>query len=95
MLGYQGANLSISATSARGGAPSGLLWVTYPDVNPNVYGTGHLEVYDALSLSSRPLVSLPLHNGSHFQKFTPPVVAHGSVYVATADAAVLVYGLPQ
>jgi hypothetical protein len=32
-------------------------------------------------------------NGLYFQKFTPPVVANGKVYVATASNQVLVYGL--
>jgi len=86
---YQGANVAVSGNGGYSGADgtNGIVWATYPDGS----GGGWLYAYDASNLPASPYSS---HlNGLSFQKFTPPVVANGKVYVATASRQVLVYGL--
>jgi len=83
------------AVSGAGGYDSpgsnGIVWATYPDGDVHGFTTGRLAAYDAQNLT-RLYGPDPL-KGLRFQKFTPPVIANGKVYVATASQAVLVYGL--
>jgi hypothetical protein len=85
---YQGANVAVSAS----GTSNGIVWATFPDGNnPKIFGTGQLVAYNARNLAQT-LYNSNL-NGLNFQKFTPPVIAGGRVYVPTASRKVLVYGL--
>jgi hypothetical protein len=86
---YQGANIAISAN----GNLNGIVWATFPDDPHAQFATGRLLAYNAANWDfSQTLYSSTL-NGLNFQKFTPPVIAAGRVYVATASRQVLVYGL--
>jgi hypothetical protein len=67
------------------------VWATYPDGDVHGFTTGRLVAYDANNLSR--LYRPDSLSGLRFQEFTPPVIANGKVYVATASRAVLVYGL--
>jgi hypothetical protein len=85
---YQGANVAISAS----GTSNGVVWATFPDNDAKTFTTGQLVAYDAMNVGGRLLYGTDL-NGLNFQKFTPPVIAGGRVYIATASGQVLVYGL--
>jgi hypothetical protein len=88
---FTGGALAVSGTGGYNSPGSnGIVWATYPDSDVHGFTTGRLAAYDANNLSR--LYMDPLQ-GLRFQKFTPPVIANGKVYVATASRAVLVYGL--
>jgi hypothetical protein len=88
---FTGGALAVSGTGGYDSPGSnGVVWATYPDDDVHGFTTGHLVAYDATSLSRLYTDAL---QGLRFQKFTPPVIANGKVYVATASRAVLVYGL--
>jgi hypothetical protein len=88
---FTGGALAVSGTGGYDSPGSnGVVWATYPDDDVHGFTTGHLVAYDATSLGR--LYSDALQ-GLRFQKFTPPVIANGKVYVATASRAVLAYGL--
>jgi hypothetical protein len=96
LQGYQGGNIAISAN----GTTKGIVWATVPNGGTDItdltldttfFNYGQLLAYDASSLGS-PIFTSDL-NGLRFQKMTPPVIANGRVYVATASNSVLVYGL--
>src|SRR5215467_383758 len=87
---FTGGALALSGTGGYDSPGSnGVVWATYPDDDVHGFTTGHLVAYDATSLSRLYTDAL---QGLRFQKFTPPVIANGKVYVATASRAVLVYG---
>jgi hypothetical protein len=89
---FTGAAVAVSGTGGYSSAGSnGIVWATYPDGDVHGFTTGHLVAYDANNLTR--LYGPDSLNGMRFQKFTPPVIANGKVYVATASLAVLVYGL--
>lgn len=89
---FTGAAVAVSGTGGYNSPGSnGVVWATYPDNDVHGFGTGHLVAYDANNLSR--LYGPDSLSGLRFQKFTPPVIANGKVYVATASQAVLVYGL--
>ena len=89
---FTGAAVAVSGTGGYNSPGSnGIVWATYPDGDVHNFTTGHLVAYDANSLTR--LYGPDSLSGLRFQKFTPPVIANGKVYVATASQAVLVYGL--
>jgi hypothetical protein len=93
VLGYQGANLAVSGNNGYNQANglNGIVWATYPDGDAGGFGGGTLAAYNAQNLTA-PIYTSHLNN-LNFQKFTPPVIANGKVYVATASNQVLIYGL--
>lgn len=99
--GMPGGMLTLSADGAA--THTGIVWATIPywDANMNV-GPGRLLAYDATQFGTFPdgskqlrvlwdseAANLPFI----YNKFTPPVVANGRVFVATYDGRVDVYGL--
>jgi hypothetical protein len=92
----RGANVTVSSS----GVSNGIVWATLPspaNADPTLFPGGQLVAYDANNLAAGPLYKSQL-NGLNFQKFTPPIVANGRVYVPTAGSSsgnpqVLVYGL--
>jgi hypothetical protein len=91
----------------NGNAMCGIVWATYPVVDATFYPTaGYFIAYDATTFQvlyrsylgdEIVLPELPgylmRNEGPAWMKFTPPVVANGRVYVATASNVVNVYGL--
>ena len=105
--GHPGGILSLSARGED--ANSGIVWAaTYDASGTNVPGLGILgalnevrpgilRAYSAESL--KPLWNSEQNHGrdslGSFAKFTPPTVANGRVYMATASNRLVVYGLLQ
>jgi hypothetical protein len=97
-LGYQGANIAISA---NGNDPaSGILWATMPARNSKLLQPGYLKAYHASDFSSGVFQELwsnidPEHPEEtfHFAKFSQPLVANGKVFLPTFSGQVVVYGL--
>jgi outer membrane protein assembly factor BamB len=99
-----GGMLSLSANGTI--KHSGIVWTTAPiDRDGNRFvAEGILRAYDASEFTSSPNSTDPVINllwdskripGNTFDydKFCPPVVANGKVYVTTYDGRVDVYGL--
>jgi outer membrane protein assembly factor BamB len=97
--GMPGGMLTLSAD----GAQSGIVWATIPYWDANsIVGPGRLLAYDATQFDvfadGSPKLRLLWDSEREnlpfiYNKFTPPVVANGRVYVATYDGRVDVYGL--
>jgi hypothetical protein len=84
--------------SANGGT-NGIIWATVPldDANRQVK-PGYLIAYDALTFGRFPngdpqILSLWRSGNFVYNKFNPPVVAGGKVYVPTYDGRLIVFGL--
>jgi hypothetical protein len=71
--------------SANGKSGSGVLWAT--SLSP-IGGAGHLWAFDATTLELLIDLDTPA-----YAKFTPPTIAQGKVFVATASQMIAVYGL--
>jgi hypothetical protein len=98
-LGYQGANLVVSA---NGDDPaSGIVWAMTPMLNTGGLQPGFLHAYSAADFSDGMFHELwsdtPLGDASdmgyNFAKFTQPLIANGKVYLPTFSGKVIVYGL--
>jgi hypothetical protein len=94
--GMPGANLSLSCNGNQ--ANSAVLWacVPYNDAN-TMLSAGRLIAYAATQFENGFMTKLWdsqdwAHQFTH-NKFAPPVVANGKLFVPTYDGATLVYGL--
>ena len=96
-LGYQGANLVISASGTD--PATGIVWASTPANNSGWIRPGHLHAYAAGDLSTSVFqelwndVSDDPAASYNFAKFTQPTIANGRVYLPTASSKVIVYGL--
>jgi hypothetical protein len=98
-VGYQGANLALSA---NGDDPSsGILWATTPALCTGGLQPGNLHAYSATDFSngmfhelwSDVLAPDSTYAPYNFAKFAPPTIANGRVYLPTFSGQVIVYGL--
>jgi len=99
---HEGAAISLSAN----GTTNGILWAVLPSADPEcsppgcglspsggIY-TASLLAIDANTFQQLQNISLQCGTSPcSFQKFTPPMVANGRVYVATGSGYVLAFGL--
>src|SRR5439155_16892519 len=93
--GMPGSMLTLSAN----GSTDGVLWATVPigDANRSVT-TGYLAAYDATTFGQFPggggsIRLLWKSDPFVYNKFDPPVVSGGKVYVPTYDGQILVFGI--
>jgi hypothetical protein len=97
-VGYQGANLMISANGND--SSTGIVWAYVPALNTLELQPGYLHAYSASDFSGGMFQELWNNNipdspdqGCEFAKFTQPVVANGKVFLPTFCGKVIVYGL--
>jgi hypothetical protein len=95
-LGYQGANLAISANGTD--PESAIVWAATPEGNSAWLRAGHLRAYAAAASGVFTKLWSDADNGDPegvhmWAKFSQPLVANGRVYVPTYSGAVMVYGL--
>jgi hypothetical protein len=94
--GMPGAMLSVSCNGRQPG--TAVLWATVPYDDANMMLTaGRFVAYAATRFENGLLVKLwdsqDWNHAFTFNKFGPPVVANGKIYVPTYDGSVIVYGL--
>jgi hypothetical protein len=97
-VGYQGANLAISA---NGQDPStGIVWAYTPALSTIGLQPGYLHAYHASNFAGGIFQELWNNNtpdspdrGCSFAKFTQPLIANGKVFLPTFCGKVIVYGI--
>ena len=96
---FPGGILALSADGEQHG--SAVLWATIAtsgDANDNPPVPGALQAFDAENVANELWSSTTnpsRDNYGNFEKFVPPLIVNGKVYVATSSDQLAVYGLMQ
>jgi len=97
-VGYQGANLAISANGND--SATGILWAYVPTSNTSWLQPGYLHAYNASDFGNGVFHELwnnidvdAADAGAFLTKFNQPLVVNGKVYLPTFSGKVIVYGL--